>query len=204
MTVTEARPAAVRGPGPAPSRAGSARSFQRRMAGALAVLVVVLAALAWASSSEPVRLTGVTPGDGSAVPRPPSEVALTFSGRLTVQSVFAQVSTADGSPVTGGSARVDGQRVIVPVSAAAQGTYLVVYRLALGEGHEVSGRTGFTVGPVPLVGASSDLADDADEAGAHDHGHAEGPWNGALLVLDAVLVVGAVLLMVHRPRRRAG
>ncbi|MFF1868880.1 copper resistance CopC family protein [Kitasatospora herbaricolor] len=201
MTVTEARPAAT---GPAPSRAGSARSFQRRMAGALAALVVVLAALAWASSAVPVRLTAVTPGDGSAVAQAPAEVQLTFSGRLTAESVFAQVSSADGGSVTRGPARVDGQRLIVPVSAGAEGTYLVVYRLALGGGREVSGRTGFTVGPVPLVGASSDLADAADGADAHDHGHAEGPWNGALLVLDGVLVVGAVLLMVRRPRRRAG
>ncbi|MFC9324299.1 copper resistance CopC family protein [Kitasatospora sp. NPDC057015] len=200
MTETGAGPAAN---GTPPRPPGTARSFQRRMVGALAVLAVLLAALAWASSSVPVRLTAVTPGDGGAVAQPPEQVELTFSGSLTPESVFVQVSSADGASVSRGRPTVEGQRLLVPVSITARGTYLVVYRLGLGGDREVAGRTGFTVGPVPLVGASSELGQAADDSAAHDHAHAEGPWNGALLVLDAGLVAGVVVLMVRRPRARA-
>ncbi|MQS10747.1 copper resistance protein CopC [Streptomyces kaniharaensis] len=200
MTLAPARPARRAG-GSAPP---AVRSFQRRMATGVAALVVLLVAVGWLSSSEPVRLKAATPADGGSVQSPPAEVALAFTGELRPRSVFVRVTGENGVAVDGSAPRVDGQRVITPVSISRTGAYLVTYRLALAGGGEVSGVTGFSVGS-GAAGPQGDTGAVSGPSGhgAHDHG-VDGPWNIALLCLDALLLPGAVLLMIRRPRVRRG
>ncbi|WP_405020553.1 copper resistance protein CopC [Kitasatospora sp. NBC_00070] len=175
---------------------GPVRAFQFRMAAGLGTLVLVLLTLAWVSSAEPVRLTAASPGDGTAVQVAPGEVALTFGGDRGIESVFLRVAAEGGPEVNRGPARVDGRRVVAPVRITGPGSYLTTYRLTLTGGGEVSGVTAFSVGPPD----SAPLAQ-SESAPGHDHGF-EGPLNVALLALDAVLVVGSLLLVLRRPRRR--
>ncbi|MEE1784588.1 copper resistance protein CopC [Streptomyces sp. SP17BM10] len=166
------------------------------MAAGLAVLVLLLLAVAWLSSSKPLRLDTVTPADGTSVGSPPAEVVLAFGDELRTKSVFVRVTDTDGTAVDSGTPRLDGQRVITPVTISRPGAYVVTYRLALTSGEETSGVTGFSVG-APATGPQGDTG--AASGHAHD---IDGVWNAALLVVDAVLLPAAVLLMIRRPRVR--
>ncbi|MFI9326553.1 copper resistance CopC family protein [Kitasatospora sp. NPDC052868] len=181
------------------SATGSLRSFRRTVAVGVGVAVLLLVALAWISAREPVRLSGATPADGGAVADAPKEVALTFSGDdFAPQSVYLQVNGPDGSPVTDGAARVDGRRVVSPVRIRTPGEYLVTYRLTFGDS-DVSGTTAFAVGPGAVGRPAAAPVDDG--LSAHEH-TMDGVWNLLLLCVDAVLLPGAVLLMLRRPRVR--
>ncbi|BFV55600.1 hypothetical protein KCMC57_up07040 [Kitasatospora sp. CMC57] len=182
--------------GPPRSR-GPVRAFQFRMGAGLGLLVLVLLSLAWLSSAEPVRLSVAAPADGTAVAAAPGEVVLTFGGEKGIESVFLRVAAEGGPEVNRGPARVEGRRVVAPVRITGPGTYLTTYRLTLTGGGEVSGVTAFSVGPP----ASAPAAQNESSPAAHDHGF-EGPFNMALLAVDAVLVVGSLLLVLRRPRRR--
>lgn len=192
MTLTSAPPAGA--------AAAPGRSFRRQMAVGIALLVVVLAALGWISSSVPVRLASASPGDGTSVDSPPGEVVLDFSGEFGVRSVFVRVTGEDGVAVDRDRPSVDGGRITAPVAITGPGTYRVTYRLDLGGQKEVSGVTGFTVGPAGSAPATARPAT-AAAADGHDHG-TEGAWNIALLCLDAVLLPAALVLMLRRPRVR--
>jgi copper transport protein len=178
------------------------------MAIGLAVVVVLLVAVAWVSSAVPARLAQVAPADGGSVPTPPAEVALSFSGTFHPKSLFVQVNAADGSSVNAGRAQLDGRRVAVPVTIGGRGSYVVTYRITLDGGRDVSGVTNFTVAPGAPASSTGGAAGQSDGANAqpqadavHDHG-VEGPWNLSLLVVDALLIPGAVVLVVRRPRLR--
>ncbi|KQV19222.1 MULTISPECIES: copper resistance protein CopC [unclassified Kitasatospora] len=175
---------------------GPVRAFQFRMAAGLGLLVLVLLSLAWVSSAEPVRLSVAAPADGTAVRTAPGEVTLTFGGEQGIETVFLRVAAEGGAEVNRGPARVEGRRVVAPVRITDPGTYLTTYRLTLTGGGEVSGVTAFSVGPPGSAPAAQ-----SESSPAHDHG-LEGPLNVALLALDAVLVVGSLLLVLRRPRRR--
>ncbi|GAA1183154.1 methionine-rich copper-binding protein CopC [Kitasatospora gansuensis] len=173
------------------------RAFRFQMAAGLGLLVVLLLSLAWVSSAEPVRLSAAAPADGSAVQTAPGEVVLTFGGDQGIEAVFLRVAAEGGQEVNRGPARVDGRRVLAPVRITGPGTYLTTYRLTLTGGGEVSGVTAFSVGPP----GSAPAAAQEESSPGHEHGF-EGPMNVALLALDAVLVVGSLLLVLRRPRRR--
>ncbi|GAA2797129.1 hypothetical protein GCM10010441_22890 [Kitasatospora paracochleata] len=182
------------------STTGSPRSVRRTLAIGVAVVVVLLAGLAWISAREPVRLAGAAPADGGALAEAPKEVALTFAGDdFRPQSLYLQVNGPDGAPVTQGTPELDGRRLVAPVRITATGSYLVTYRLTLGGGREVSGTTAFAVGPGAVGRPAGENADD----GLLPHDHAvDGVWNLLLICVDAVLLPGAVLLMLRRPRVR--
>ncbi|MEV7780102.1 copper resistance CopC family protein [Kitasatospora sp. NPDC088351] len=183
----------------------AARSFQRTMAVGIALLAVVLAAVAWISSAEPVRLGRASPAAGGTVELAPTEVSLDFDGPVRSSSVMLAVNAPDGASVTTGSPVLDGGRLSVPVAVSGPGTYLVTYRLGLDRGRVVSGTTEFTVGSGTGSRSADPDEDDSQEsaAGGHSHGHdMEGPFNIGLLVVDAVLLAVVVPLVVRRPRAR--
>ncbi|MFJ5228465.1 copper resistance CopC family protein [Kitasatospora sp. NPDC088391] len=182
------------------SATGSPQSFRRTLALGVGTVLVLLLGLLWISARQPVRLAGATPGDGSslAADRPPTEVELTFSGDdFTPGSVYLQVNGPDGASVTEGRPRVDGHRLVAPVRVRDRGTYRITYRVVLNGGREVSGTTAFGLGtPAAPAAAPAD-----EPAPAHDHG-VEGAWNLLLLGVDAVVIPGALYLLLRRPRLR--
>ncbi|MFE7562081.1 copper resistance protein CopC [Kitasatospora sp. NPDC057500] len=191
-----------RAPDRGAGRAGSPRAFQRTMAIGLGLLVVVLAAVGWLSSAEEVKLSGASPAAGGRVAQAPAEVALTFSGAVRSSTLMLAVNGTDGTSVTDGTPELDGGRLSVPVSITEPGAYRVTYRLALDRGRVVSGTTEFVVGDGPLPEGAEELAEaGSDSDDGHGHG-VEGPFNIALLCLDALLLPGALVLMLRRPRVR--
>ncbi|WP_431682762.1 copper resistance CopC family protein [Kitasatospora sp. KL5] len=179
---------------------GSPQSFRRTLVLGVGVVVLLLVGLLWISARQPVRLSGVTPADGSALVQAPKEVALTFSGDdFQPGSIYLQVNGPDGAPVSDGRPRLDGRRLITPVRIDVRGTYHVTYRLVLGGDREVSGTTTFGVGTTADNPSAAATGDD----GSLTHSHAVGgAWNLLLICVDAVLLPGAVLLMLRRPRLR--
>ncbi|MFK0193677.1 copper resistance protein CopC [Kitasatospora sp. NPDC090308] len=176
------------------------RPFQRVLLLGTAFAVLLLVGLLWISARQPVRLAGITPADGSALTRAPGEVALTFSGDdFHPSAVYLQVNGPDGTPVTDGPPRLDGRRLVAQVRTDAAGTYRVVYRLVLDTDREVSGTTAFDLGTTTAPRPGTPLAEDT--APAHSHA-VDGAWNLLLLAVDAVLLPGALLLMLRRPRLR--
>jgi copper resistance protein C len=180
--------------------------------GALAVtaVAVLVLTLSTAVGSGPPRLTAVTPGDDSSVAVAPSQVALTFSQPPDLARshiAVAGVAGGAGAPNSAGQPRLSGQTVLLPLSGIAPGTYVVGYHVVFGDGRELSGLTRFTVarggsGPAPSVRPTGPSTEEPAEAAAgHDHGAAD-PAGLGLVLADAVLVAGLVVVMLRRPRVR--
>ncbi|WP_329107756.1 copper resistance protein CopC [Micromonospora sp. NBC_01699] len=146
-----------------------------------------------------VELTGISPADGATVPGPPVEVALDFTGPVVSDDFHVTVANLRGAVVSSGAARLDGQRVVVPVGLLPAGGYRVAYHVALADGRELDGVTDFTV-----AGGSERWVAPAPEAaptGAHGHGGAD-PLS-IVLTCVALLLIGALLnLLLRRPRPR--
>jgi methionine-rich copper-binding protein CopC len=164
---------------------------------AVAVAVVVLAL---AAEPPPLRQVTSDPADGAVVDVPPASVRVGFTGLVhPAESHLTVTRRADGATVSQAAATLDGQTLTVPVGLDRPGDYLLGYHVRLADGSQVSGVSRFRVtgtgparGTVPATGP----------AGAHAHG-ADDPVSRGLLVLDLLLIAGAVTILL-RPARMRG
>jgi copper transport protein len=124
-------------------------------------LGALVALVAPAAASAHLTLVRSQPVTQSRVDQPPSEVRLTFNGRVTISTNAIRVLAPDGSIVSG-SARLahGGNVVIAPVSGLVEGQgYTVRWRVIGEDGHSPAGVFTFGVGvaapaPTDAVGAS--------------------------------------------------
>ena len=111
-----------------------------------AALVAPLIVIATASpASAHARLISTDPPGGATLDEAPDSVRLTFSE--TIETTFAgvQVFGPDRERVESGEARVQGERVVVPLDDdLAGGRYTVVFRIISGDGHPVRSQFRFT------------------------------------------------------------
>jgi copper transport protein len=124
----------------------------RRIAvtGALAALCWLLAAALPAPALAHAELVASTPADGQRLEKPPSEVVLEFTERVHLLAGAVRLLNAAGRPVTTGTARVDGLRVILPLPPdLPRGGYVVSWRAISSDTHPVAGAFGFGVGADP-------------------------------------------------------
>nr|WTA64414.1 copper resistance protein CopC [Micromonospora sp. NBC_00855] len=196
---TGASGGAVASPGTDPPGPSTSRWLPRAAAGTVIVVVLAVVGLLWAGERPAVRLEAVVPGTAAVLSSPPTEVALIFSAPPRFVERHVTVAGPDGAVVASGEPRLDGSRVVLPLTAATTGTYTVGYHVRLSDGRELSGLSGFTVDPVAAQRLGAAPVAVADTAG-HEHASPEG-WNLALLGLDLVLIL--VVLLVMLPRRRA-
>ena len=185
----------------------------RRAAIVVAVLVPALAAAApaWAHN----ELRGVVPARNATLAAAPAEVVLEFAERLNPRYTTVAVTGPDGGSVADGRPRVDGDRAVQPLRAAADGTYTVVFRVVSLDGHPVQGRTRFTVrapapstpstaaGPRPAY--ASTLPSPAAQSPAAQSPAAQSGWPAAgwLIPVVALLAVAGAGLILRRRRGSA-
>ena len=169
----------------------------------VAAVVCGVVALAAVTDQPTTRVAGVTPADGSTVAGPPAEVAVIFDGVVRAREFHLSVAPAgQGRSVAAGPAKLEERRLVLPVSVTTAGAYLAAYHVLLTDGRELTGVIRFTVAAGgPPVPAAADAPPTG--AGGHQHG-ADDPLSLGLLVLDLLLVVVVAVVLLRRPRIRAG
>ena len=86
------------------------------------------------------------PRVGNKVAAPPREVTLWFTQKLEPAFSTITVTNAAGQRVDTGKARVDGNRMSVPLRAGGTGTYHVTWHVLSVDAHTTDGSFTFQVG----------------------------------------------------------
>lgn len=154
----------------------------------LAVLVGVTAGLGYgAVAASPAWahavLVSTSPANGTVLDAAPSRVTLTFSEPVAPVADQIRVIAPDGARADHGEPGTDGRAVRVGVHGAAEGTYVVTFRVISSDGHPVSGAFSFSVGApsrAPAVAAAP-----RDDPAVY----------AAMAVLEYVGFAGVVLLV---------
>lgn len=121
------------------------------------LVLVVLALLGTAGpASAHAELVATTPSSLSVLSSAPHQVTLTFGEQVEVSSDGVRVLAPDGSRVdTGRAGHVTGRgdTVGVGVTATAEGTYTVAWRVISADSHPVSGAFTYSVGHASATAA---------------------------------------------------
>ena len=137
---------------------------------ALAALATLLGLvfLPAGTASAHATLESTTPSDGSVVQRLPSSITMQYSEGVSLRPDGVRVLDPSGKRVDRGEASASGSVVTVPLrSDAAQGTYVVAWRVVSADGHPVRGAFTFSVGresEVSGVSADSGFSGGSDRA----------------------------------------
>ncbi len=164
-----------------------------RLARALAVLALTLAALAAAGpASAHAQLLLTDPADGSQLSSMPAEVTLTFSQPVLKTGRDMAVIGPNGNEASG-LPILDDRYVHEKVQPGApQGGYVVQWRMVTVEGHPISGHFAFTVGSGPPAAAGVALGRTGSGAGGVN------PIVWVLIVAGAGVVLAGFLLASRR------
>jgi copper resistance protein C len=106
----------------------------------------LLGAVGAAPASAHASLVRSSPADQSSLATAPTTVTLTFDENIRTPSVVL-VTNADGASVVQGKTTVVDNISSTPVSTGPSGEFTVAYRVVSADGHPVSGRLAFSVGP---------------------------------------------------------
>jgi methionine-rich copper-binding protein CopC len=170
-----------------------------------ALLLAVLSSLATAlAASAHTDMVSMTPAAGSTLEEPPTEVVLRFTDEVNPSLAEVSVVDASGRPVASGDARVATAAVTQPLQQGlGPGVYTVAFRVVGVDGHPVSDRLGFTVGPASAAGGKqgSDASPTTASSPSAASRVANWPWAVTALVVLLAAGAGVVALVV---RRRAG
>jgi methionine-rich copper-binding protein CopC len=131
----------------------------------------------------------VQPADGSTLVEPPAEVSVSIPDG-GVREAHLSVTSVAGVAVTSGPVVTRGDAVVVPVSIAAEGTYLVAYHVVRADGQVLAGVSRFGVGVAP-VGHSM------------GHAHSSDPINLALTGVAGAAVIAMLYILFRRPSVRS-
>ncbi|MBY8870804.1 copper resistance protein CopC [Micromonospora sp. PLK6-60] len=148
-------------------------------------------------------LAGSDPRDGAVLVTTPAAVRLTFTGEPDLDDSHVAVLDDRGTAVTTADPRPAEPRTLrLPLDAGLTGDLTVAWHVSFRDGGQSQGTVRFSVGtgrPPAPAGAQLDRAA-ADLLDSHAHGI--DPLSAVLLVVNGVVVLGAVtLLLVHNPRR---
>jgi copper resistance protein C len=174
-----------------------------------AVVAVLVTILTVAAFPAPARagggLVSASPPDGTALTMAPAAVELTFTAPPDLAASHVGVWDAARTPLaTGEPGRSGPDGLRQPLTAKASGVVTVAYHVVFVDGTDVVGVLRFSVGtgtpPPPLDPA----ARRADVAAVTTHQHDVDPVGASLLVVDAVVLLGAVILLFRRPAPRHG
>ncbi len=114
------------------------------MAGAALALLPI-------SASAHAQLVSSNPAPGAILDGGPATVDLLFSETVTAAGRGISVYGPDGRLASSGSARADGRRLSVQLTADSDGTYAVIWTVVAGDTHPSRGGLTFSVGhPTPV------------------------------------------------------
>lgn len=188
-----------------------------RAAFAVALLIGLTVGLAGAASAHNVLISS-DPADGSTIRAAPTEVEFTFD--LPVQNFDPAISVTgpDGHQYQSGAAQINGNVVSSAVALGPAGGYIAAFRIVSADGHPVTGEIRFTLagGASTATGSAGSAPSAAFSPGA---GAAPTPtpvsasaqiaapgsglsaWLWIGLIVAAVLIGGAVVVLLRRPSR---
>jgi methionine-rich copper-binding protein CopC len=171
------------------------RVLRRTVAGTFVALALTVASPARAD------IPGVSgdPIGGAVLQQPPARVTVDFGQRVDPDLTHVGVTGGSGTEVSAGEPDVRAGRVVVPVTVTGRGDVTVAYHVTFVDGATRVGAYRFSVGTGVAPAA---LSVDAGRRAAADlpHAHEIDPVGAALLVVDAVVLAGALLLLRLRPR----
>jgi copper transport protein len=131
------------------------RRLTAMLVGAL-VLSVFLAGQAFAHAA----LVASDPADGAVLAKAPAELSLTFDE--PVSPLILKLVEPDGSTVSLGKSRLDGNRVVLTAPASlGTGSYVLSWRVISEDGHPVGGAVVFSIG-MPSSGTATDATEAID------------------------------------------
>ncbi|MFI2652565.1 copper resistance protein CopC [Micromonospora fulviviridis] len=165
----------------------------------VAALVAVLATITRINSAHDTRLTvvSITPADGAVLATAPAAVDIRITGKPDPARSHIAVQGPDSSPHNTGPVVVLGDDAVrQAVLPTRDGQVVVAYHIVAVDGRDVSGILRYTVGaatgPQPATPPPAAHAHGVDLIGA------------TLLGLDALVLLGVVVLLLRpRPRRDA-
>ena len=170
------------------------------------VLAIVLAVIVLVIStrSPALRLVASEPADGAVLGAAPRQVAIRLAGADNPVALHLAVLRQDGGrPVTTGTARLHGDRLVVPTSIVDSGGYVVAYHVQLADGQQVSGQTRFSLAaPGQPTAAGRAAPDPGSGAVAHDHDSGDPLTTSLVLAVDLLLTGVLIAYLVRRPRLR--
>jgi methionine-rich copper-binding protein CopC len=158
----------------------------------MAFIVVALAVAVSLAQAAPASddLTSSDPPDGSALTAAPAAVDLTFSAPPDVDRSHVYVLDDRGSDVGSGPLTRTGTGTLRrPVAILAPGTLTIVYHVTLAGDGEAIGAVQFSVG----TGIAP-----SPRTPPRPHEHSVDPLGAVLLLVDAVVGLGAVALLLRR------
>ncbi|MGH3902850.1 MAG: copper resistance CopC family protein [Pseudonocardiaceae bacterium] len=183
-------------------------------AAAATVLAAILAAAGAGPAIAHNELVRTTPAAGAVLDQPPAAVVLEFSEDIDPRFAEAAVTDAAGTIVSSEALRVDGSRLVQPVSLPRAGAYTVGYRVVSTDGHPVDGSVRFTTlaptpGAAPLSSNATPSAAPDQRTGAVDQAigsprSAAGSWLPVAGIFGGLVVAAAALLVFTRHRRHTG
>lgn len=169
------------------------------LAAAVAAVVGLCPAAAWARGTAVVS----DPPDNAALSTAPASVTLTGQSAPDPAASHVSLWDATGRPLdTGAPLTAHGNSLSRRVTIPGSGDYTVTYHLVFADGSDAVGAVHFSVGTGTPPSAPSPAAEAAEAAaGAHQHTGVD-PLGGSLLIVDVVVLAGALLLLATRPRTR--
>ncbi|WP_312672065.1 copper resistance protein CopC [Microbacterium sp.] len=199
----------------------------RRTAAPIALAATLLAAFlvlfSPLSASAHDALVSSSPAADSSVETLPAELTLTFSAKLIDGEGATELTVTDptGESVIDGAPTVDGAIVTQPLTGSGPaGEYRVVWKVVSSDGHPTSGAFSFTVTvgdegaatgepttapPTAAPTTEQTATPEATATTAPDAGEDAGAapaWIWVLVILGALAVLGVVIWLIVRGRRR--
>jgi copper resistance protein C len=147
-----------------------------------------------APASAHASLVRSSPADQSSLPTAPTTVTLTFDENIRMPSVVL-VTNADGASVVQGRTTVVDNIARIPVSTGPSGDFTVAYRVVSADGHPVSGRLSFSVGP-GSPGTPTQQVTAA--AGHHQESNTSTGGSRVIGMIAALALLGGVGLLTVR------
>ncbi|MGX6601996.1 copper resistance CopC family protein [Micromonosporaceae bacterium Da 78-11] len=169
--------------------------LRRTVAGTFVALALTVASPARADTP------GVSgnPVDGAALAQPPARVTVDFGRPVDPELTHVGVTGGSGTEVSAGEPYVQAGLVEVPVTVTGRGDVTVAYHVTFTDGAGQVGAYRFSVG-TGVVPAALSVGAGRRAAADLPHSHGIDPVGATLLVVDAVVLAGALLLLRLRPR----
>lgn len=175
------------------------RTVLVRVACAAVVAVTVGVGLAGPASAHDV-LVASDPADGAALAKAPTSMTFTFDQPVQNFDPVVSLVGPDGRQYATGTPAISGNTVTGTVGTGPAGAYTAAYRIVSADGHPVTGEVHFST---RVSGGATGAA--VEGAAVPVAGNSSGGLSGWLwagLAVAAVLIVGAAVLLLRRPRAR--
>jgi methionine-rich copper-binding protein CopC len=166
----------------------------RRAFAVLAASLLVLVGSTGTAAAH-AKLDSMTPGDGTTMAVPPTQVVLTFNEPVGSTGAELQVKSPSGVNVASGAIQVVDNTVTQPVGAMVEtGRYQVDARIVSADGHPITVTASFTV-----THAGHDPNQPVNPTSTTDGGNSNVVTIIAMSLVMLVVIALAIVIVRRRP-----